>query len=162
MPEEAEKEEAEKGEEEDEAINPEDVEGELVIYTSMYPFVADFLGKVDFFKGIVENGRIVFPEMGGQSIAYDGPHTGRVYVAVRPENIRFSEIGDFSGKLETQYYLGDVDDCRVQVGETLVRVITDGFAYKSMREGQDVCLSVREFIVFEDDGSLEEMLRIKT
>ena len=31
-------------------------------------FVADFLGKVDFFKGEVRDSRIFFPAMGGQSI----------------------------------------------------------------------------------------------
>lgn len=56
----------------------------------------------------------------------------------------------------------DVDDCRVRIGDTLVRVITDGHAYGRMRQGQEVRLSVRDFIVFPDDGSLEEMLRIKT
>ena len=126
------------------------------------PFVADFLGKVDFFRGVAEEGRILLPEMGNQSIAYQGERTGSVYVAVRPENMLFSSDGELSGTLETQYYMGDVDDCRVRAGDTLVRVITDGFAYKSLREGQQVRLSVRDFMVFDDDGSLEETLRIKT
>ena len=126
------------------------------------PFVADFLGKVDFFRGNAADGRITLPELGGQSIAYTGTRTGKVYVAVRPENLLFTEDGELSGKLETQYYLGDVDDCRVRMGETLVRAVTDGYAYKSLKEGQDVRLSVRDYMVFEDDGSLEEMLRIKT
>ena len=126
------------------------------------PFVADFLGKVDFFRGNADEGRIVFPEMDNQSIAWEGGRTGSVYVAVRPENILFSPDGELSGILETQYYMGDVDDCRVQIGETSVRVITDGFAYRSLTEGQKVRLSIRDLMVFEDDGSLEEMLRIKT
>ena len=126
------------------------------------PFVADFLGKVQFLKGKAENGRIVLAETGGRSIAYSGERTGDVCVAIRPENLLFSEDGELTGTLETQYYLGDVDDCRVRIGDTLLRVITDGYAYKTLREGADVRLTVREFIVFEDDGSLEEMLRIKT
>ena len=77
-------------------------------------FVADFLGKVDFFKGEVRDGRIFFPAMGGQSIPYDGPRTGKVDVAIRPENIFFSPDGSLKGRLESQYYLGDVDDCRVR------------------------------------------------
>ena len=44
-------------------------------------FVADFLGKVDFFKGEVRDGRIVFPAMNGQSIPYAGPRTGKVEVS---------------------------------------------------------------------------------
>ncbi len=128
------------------------------------PFVADFLGKVDFFRGEAENGKIRLPELGGQYVPCTGTETGKVYVGIRPENLIFTEEsgGTLSGTLETQYYLGDVDDCRVRIGDTLVRVITDGYAYKKMKDGQNVRLSVRDLMVFEDDGSLEETLRIKT
>ena len=125
-------------------------------------FVADFLGKVDFFKGEVRDGRIVFPQMNGQSVPYDGPRTGKVEVAVRPENIYFTENGALEGALEAQYYLGDVDDCRVRVGETLVRVIANGYEYKKLKDGQKVSLGIRDFMVFEDDGSLEQQLQIQT
>ena len=125
-------------------------------------FVADFLGKVDFFKGCVENGRIVFPAMGGQSLAYTGPRTGKVDVAIRPENILFRPDGELEGVLEAQFYLGDVDDCRVRVGNTIVRVIADGWEYRNLKPGQTVRLSVRDFMVFEDDGLLEEILEIRT
>lgn len=66
------------------------------------------------------------------------------------------------GKLEKMYYLGDVTDCRVRVGKALVRVITDGFSYREFREGDPVSLDVREFIVFPDDGSTKDQLRIRT
>ena len=125
-------------------------------------FVADFLGKVDFFKGEVKDGRIVFPGMGGQSIPYGGPRTGKVEVAIRPENIFFAEDGVLTGTLEAQYYLGDVDDCRVRVGDTLVRVITNGWEYKKLANGRPVTLGVRDIMVFEDDGLLEQMLSIQT
>ena len=125
-------------------------------------FVADFLGKVQFFKGEARDRRIVFPAMDGQSVAYDGPRAGKVDVAVRPENLLFDEGGDLTGTLQTHYYLGDVDDCRVQVGDTLVRVITDGFGYAARQPGQQVRLRVRSFMVFEDDGTLEQMLQIQT
>ena len=125
-------------------------------------FVADFLGKVDFFKGEAANGRIVFPAMNGQSIAYDGPRTGKVEVAIRPESIYFTPDGVLEGTLESQYYLGDVDDCRVRVGETLVRVIANGYEYKGLKEGQQVRMNIRGFMVFEDNGLLEQMLKIQT
>ena len=125
-------------------------------------FVADFLGKVDFFKGEVQNGRILFTGMNGQSIPYDGPRTGKVEVAVRPENLYFSEDGELEGRLESQYYLGDVDDCRVRVGEILVRVIANGYEYKSLKNGQKVRLGIRDIMVFEDDGLLEQLLKIQT
>ncbi len=125
-------------------------------------FVADFLGKVDFFKGEAGEGRIVFPGLGGQSLPYAGEKTGRVDVAIRPENIRLSEDGTLEGTLETQYYLGDTDDCRVRVGDTLMRVIAPGWDYSALRTGQRVRLEVRDFMVFPDDGTLEEMLSIQT
>ena len=133
------------------------------IYNSpVNQFVADFLGNVDFFKGEASNGRVVLPAMGGQSLAYEGPHTGKVDVAVRPENLVFSDDGPLQGVLETHYYLGDVDDCRVRVGDALVRVITGGHEYRQRQVGQPVRLAVRDFMVFEDDGSLEAMLEILT
>ena len=135
---------------------------EEIYNTPANQFVADFLGKVDFIKGEAKEGRIVFPSMNGQSVAYGGPKTGRVDVAVRPENIFFSDDGELEGVLETHYYLGDTDDCRVRVGDALVRVITDGLGYFSRRPGQPVRLSVRSFMVFEDDGMLEKMLQIQT
>ena len=125
-------------------------------------FVADFLGKVDFFKGVAENGRITLTGMNGQSIAYDGPRTGKVEVAVRPENLFFSPDGLLNGRLENQYYLGDVDDCRVRVGDVLVRVIANGFEYNTVKIGQNVRINIRDFMVFADDGSLEKMLEIQT
>jgi iron(III) transport system ATP-binding protein len=100
--------------------------------------------------------------MKNQTIPYEGELKGNVYVAVRPENIVFNENGELTGILELQYYLGDVTDFRVRIGDSLVRVIADGHAYHSMKEGDPVRLSIKEFIVFEDDGSLEETLRIQT
>ena len=133
------------------------------IYNSpVNQFVADFLGNVDFFKGEAGDSRIIFPAMDGQSIPYDGPRTGKIDVAIRPENLFFAEDGILHGVLETQYYLGDVDDCRVRVGEALVRVITNGYEHQNLKEGQPVRLSVRDFMVFEDDGLLEQMLEINT
>ena len=125
-------------------------------------FVMDFLGKVDFFKGVAENGRITLPGMGGQSLAYDGPRKGPVEVAVRPENLYFTQDGVISGILEAQYYLGDVDDCRVRVGDTLVRVIANGHEFQDLTNGQPVSLGIRDFRVFEDNGLLEQMLQIQT
>jgi len=125
-------------------------------------FVADFLGKVDFFKGVAGEGRIVFPGMNGQSIPYDGPRTGRVDVAVRPENLYFSDDGPLAGVLENQYYLGDADDCRVRIGDVVARVIVGGYEYRRLSVGQPVRVALRDFMVFEDDGALEKLLEIQT
>ena len=125
-------------------------------------FVADFLGKVDFFKGEARDGKILLDGMNGQALPYDGPREGKVEVAIRPENLFFSPDGLLEGVLENQYYLGDVDDCRVRVGEKLVRVIASGYEYRNLRDGEKVRLGIRDFMVFEDDGMLEKLLEIQT
>ena len=126
-------------------------------------FVADFLGKVDFFKGVAENGTIHLSDW-EVDLQYPGmEQSGNIEVAIRPENIRISKESDgIRGKLEKLYYLGDETDCRVRVGKALVRVITDGFSHREFREGDTVTLDVREFIVFPDDGSTQDQLRIRT
>ena len=126
------------------------------------PFVADFLGKVDFLSGEAEAGKIELAGM-GQCIPYQGEKRGKVLLAVRPERITLSrEKGDLKGTLESQYYLGDVNDCRVQIGEQRVRVIAGPESYFAMKPGDEVFLTFREEIVFEQEGSLEEELKIQT
>ena len=126
------------------------------------PFAADFLGKVDFFRGMAGNGSVALEGMKGQKVECGTEWKGQVIAAVRPENIQFCEDGPLEGTLETQYYLGDTDDCRVRVGDTLVRVIAPGYMYRQLKAGETVRLSVRDLMIFNDDGSLEEGLRIRT
>ena len=84
-------------------------------------------------------------------------------VAVRPERITLSLTwGDLRGTLETHYYLGDVNDCRVRVGDATFRVIAPPETYETMKPKDTVYLTFREEMVFEDDGSLDEKLKIKT
>jgi len=125
-------------------------------------FVADFLGKVDFLRGSAEEGRVVFPALGGQFLPYSGSCRGKVDVGIRPENIIFAEDGPLRGTLETCYYLGDVSDCRVRIGDTSVRVIAGGWLYDTLETGREVRLQVRDMMVFPDDGTLEQMLTIQT
>ncbi|MDR3192726.1 MAG: ABC transporter ATP-binding protein [Treponema sp.] len=131
-------------------------------------FVADFVGKVNFLPGEAKEGRIELSGM-GQSIPYQGPLDGKVIVAVRPENIGIvspkggtgvpvsgeTRPGEsrLEGRLMSQFYLGDVNDCRVDINGKTVRVIADSFSYDDLREGRNVSLSLREFIVYQDDGS---------
>ena len=135
---------------------------EEIYNTPANQFVADFLGKVDFFKGEARDGEVVIPALGGQSIPYAGTRRGKVDAAIRPENFYFTEDGPLHGTLERQYYLGDVDDCRVRIGASLVRVITNGFAFRTLKTGEAVTLGVRDMMVFPDDGLLEQMLEIST
>ena len=126
-------------------------------------FVADFLGKVDFFKGRAENGKIYITEWEAEIPSPEMEHSGSVELAIRPENIRLSHTAsNISGKIERMYYLGDVTDYRIGIGKALVRVIDDGFSHREYKEGDTVGLEVREFIVFPDDGSTEDQLKIRT
>lgn len=125
-------------------------------------FVADFLGKVVFLKGEAKDG---FVSLNGtsQKIPYSGDKQGKVELAVRPERITLSaDGGDLEGTLETQYYLGDVNDCRIKVGEVTIRVIAPPETHRTMKNGDKVFLTFREEIVFDDDGSLDDKLKIVT
>ncbi len=126
------------------------------------PFVADFLGKVDFFPGAAAEGQITIPSW-GVSIPSATERRGAVIVAIRPENIRLSKSnGGITGTLTRMTYLGDVTDCRVQVGESIVRAIEDGDFRRHFKAGDTVTVEVREFMVFPDDGSTQEQLQIRT
>ena len=125
-------------------------------------FVADFLGKVDFIKGVAEEGSILIYGT-NQRVRYDGEKRGKVELAVRPENIKFvKENAELCGKVVSQYYLGDVNDCRINVGGQTVRVIADPYTFRELHVGDEVGLHIRDFIAFDDDGTLEEQLQIKT
>ncbi len=125
-------------------------------------FVADFLGKVDFLGGTAKEEEIALDGT-GQSVPFSGEQRGRVELAVRPERITLSpESGMLRGVLETQYYLGDVSDCRVRVGEKLVRVVAPPETYFTLKAGSPVFLSFRDYLVFDEEGSLEEKLKIMT
>ncbi len=126
------------------------------------PFVADFLGKVDFARGTAGEGRIDL-EGCDQSVAWEGELRGKVLLAVRPERVTLSkEAGELRGTLQNQYYLGDVNDCRVRVGKALFRVIAPPETFGAMSVGDQVYLTFREKMVFPDDGSLDETLQIRT
>ena len=135
---------------------------ETIYQSPVNQFVANFLGKVDFFKGQSKDGVISLTDM-DVKLPYFGERKGAVEVAVRPENIRMSKSeGDFKGTVTAAYYLGDTSDYRVQVGKASVRVITDGRDYRQYLVGDTVYLSMLDFLVYDDDGSLDEQLKIQT
>ena len=115
-------------------------------------FIADFVGKVNFIKGHV-NGSVIELKGIGQSLAYDGPLTGDVVVAIRPENIKFTKTeGHLNGTIRSMFYLGDVNDCQVDIAGTQLRVIADPHTYDMLHNGEDVGLEIMDFLVYEDDG----------
>ena len=125
-------------------------------------FVADFVGRVDFLRGAVRGGRIQLTGL-GQSLRYDGPCTGEVVVAVRPESLSLARPGEgqLTGSIVNKYYLGDISDLRVDVGGAVIRLIAPPEICDTMERGAQVALGIREFLVFPDDGT-GESLRILT
>jgi iron(III) transport system ATP-binding protein len=122
-------------------------------------FVADFVGKINFIRGEAGGGVI---RLAGtdQRMSYRGERTGKVVVAVRPENIVMRpDRGVLRGTLASAYYLGDTNDCRVELEGNSVRVIGAGNTYEQIAQGEQVWLDFDEYMVFPDDG-LEEQIRI--
>lgn len=133
------------------------------IYNSpVNQFVADFLGKVNFIKGKAGSG-IVDISGTDQKMIYKYDRIGNVEIAVRPENISLSKTeGDLKGKIINLFYLGDILDITVEVGKIKVRAVLSPDYYGKLHLGDEVYLSFKKFLVFEDNGSLEEQLQITT
>jgi iron(III) transport system ATP-binding protein len=48
------------------------------------------------------------------------------------------------------FYLGEVNDCRIQINEEILRVIADAKSFDTLKEGQPITLGLKEFLVYED------------
>ncbi|MDD3904502.1 MAG: ABC transporter ATP-binding protein [Sphaerochaeta sp.] len=120
-------------------------------------FVADFVGKINFIRATSANGELQFKDS-PQKIEYDGPLQGDVVVGIRPENMRFVKAsGDLKGTLVSKFYLGDVNDCRIDIGGENLRVIAEPKSFDSYQEGDKLQLRVDEFSVFVDTGDTDQM-----
>ena len=126
------------------------------------PFVADFLGKVDFFRGVADPEKILLTDW-EKALPNPSPEfSGPVTVGIRPENIRLDpEEKKITGAVEKLYYLGDTTDCRLRVGKAAVRLIADGGTFRKIRVGEQVGLTVQDYMVFPGDD-LKEQLQIRT
>ena len=131
-------------------------------------FVADFVGKVNFFQGIAQgcaqdaghgeskSGSIELTGL-GQTIPYKGPLTGNVTVAIRPENIILSPqldtfpAGMLEGNLISMFYLGDINDCRIEIKGETVRVIAESSSFETLKEGQKINLGIKEILVYKNN-----------
>ena len=110
-------------------------------------FVADFVGKINFIKGFANEDSIDLA--GGQKINNNDTKRGNVTVAVRPENITLNkEHGALKGKILQTYYLGDINDCRVDINGTVFRVEMPGRSYGEFEDGSEVFLDFDEYLVF--------------
>ena len=127
-------------------------------------FVADFVGKVDFLHVNAQGGRLKFTDI-DQSMPYTGDKNGSLVLALRPENIKIGKASSYNaaadclkGKLTTCFYLGDVYDCRVDLGHgNLLRVITDAATFEEVKVGDEVALHIREYLLFENTDTADQL-----
>ena len=123
-------------------------------------FVANFIGRVDFLGGFAENGRITIDGT-TQTIPCKNNETGKVTVAVRPERIIFSDTPQhIEGTIVSQFYLGDINDVRIAVGSTILRVTARASTYNTFKTGETVHLAFEDYMVFPDSG--EDLTKIRT
>ena len=128
-------------------------------------FVADFVGKVNFFEGEIAqgdsaSGTIELPQL-KQSIPFsnNGKYSGKVTVAIRPENIVLSPenpadfpSGILEGTLLSMFYLGDINDCRIDINGEILRVIAESNSFDTLKEGQKITVGLKEFLVYKNEG----------
>ena len=128
-------------------------------------FVADFVGRVNFLNATAEaeNGIIKFTD--GQFIKYSGDNykfkSGKIILAVRPENIKINnDSGMLRGKLINSYYLGDINDCRINIGNgnnndnnnNILRVFLPGNTYGKINADSEIYLNFDDYIIFDGDN----------
>ncbi|GHU71934.1 iron ABC transporter ATP-binding protein [Clostridia bacterium] len=129
------------------------------------PFVADFVGKVQFLPGTAAGGVLTI-KGAEQRLPCDSHWRGDVVAAIRPESVRFvnasdTSKGELTGILTSRFFLGDVIDCRVSLGgDVSMRVIASPIDAASVKPGDSVSLSVKQCMVFQDSG--EEYTQILT
>ena len=128
------------------------------------PFIADFVGKIEFLEGRVEAGYIALNGC-GQKLPYEGDAKGDVIVGIRPEHVKYAEAGKgtLHGVVKTHFYLGDVDDCRIDLGGGKeLRIIADPYESIGVEAGKAVELDVRNFLVYPAEQPGEDFRRILT
>ena len=128
------------------------------------PFIADFVGKIEFLEGHVEAGCIAL-EGCGQKLPYEGDAKGEVIVGIRPEHVKYAEAGKgtLHGVVKTHFYLGDVDDCRIDLGGGKeLRIIADPYESVGVEAGKAIELDVRNFLVYPAEQPGEDFRRILT
>ena len=125
----------------------------LEIYRSpVNQFVANFVGKANFLKGTADGGRISITGT-NQSVPYSGKLSGKVVLTLRPENVKIVPSGgELTGTIQNMYYLGNENDCRVDLGGVSVRIIADPHSFDSLSAGQKIDMKIQDELVYADDG----------
>ena len=124
-------------------------------------FVANFVGKVDFITGKVEESKILLDNSNNQTLPNTSSFKGKVVVAIRPENVILSDDGEITGKVYSKFYLGDCNDLRVEIGNgNILRIIARASTYNTLNEGDEVKIKILDYFVFEDNG--KDQIKIMT
>ncbi|MBQ3377973.1 MAG: ABC transporter ATP-binding protein [Synergistaceae bacterium] len=125
-------------------------------------FTADFIGKINFIHGQVDNNKIKILNS-NQAINYSGDKTGDIVLGIRPENIKIFKFNSagldldnnkniLTGELKHSYYLGDINDLRIELegcGE-IIRVTESGNNFNNFQPGDKVILEFEDYLVFID------------
>lgn len=110
--------------------------------------VADFIGLVNFIPADVTPDAIRMPSL-GYTLSQSSDFTGKALAAVRPEHITMTKQGSgLKGVLSHKFYLGDSTDCRVKIGDEMIRVIDKAGSYQGYPDGQTVYLQFNKVSVF--------------
>ncbi|MBQ9212292.1 MAG: ABC transporter ATP-binding protein [Clostridia bacterium] len=126
------------------------------------PFVADFLGKVAFYQGMIRDGILFLPDWQESLPARPCDPEGAVTVGIRPENIHMSREGEgIPGTITRMYYLGDTTDYRVRVSQAEIRIIADGASRSRFQLGDAVKLKILDRMIFPGEN-LQDQLKIRT
>jgi iron(III) transport system ATP-binding protein len=111
--------------------------------------VADFVGLVNFIPAEVRSDGNVYLENTDIQFPNDNNLSGKVTLAVRPENIVLSkDRGRIEGVLDHHFYLGDSIDYRIKVKDHFVRVIVKGAEVGTFRDGDKVLLDFHKVLTF--------------
>ena len=115
-------------------------------------FVANFVGKANFLKGTADGGRISITGT-NQSVPYSGKLSGKIVLTLRPENVKIVPSGgELTGTIQNMYYLGNENDCRVDLGGVSLRIIADPHSFDSLSAGQKIDMKIQDELVYADDG----------
>jgi iron(III) transport system ATP-binding protein len=125
-------------------------------------FVASFIGIMNFLPCSVvsRNGETATVEIaGGLRIPVHDRSSplGRALLAIRPEDVSFTDSGQIPCRIEIGHFLGSVIDYRVRIGEESLRVQTAKTQH--FREGEERCLRIDRAMIFplnQTAGAKEE------
>jgi iron(III) transport system ATP-binding protein len=121
-------------------------------------FVANFIGLMNFLPCSVvsRNGETATVEIAGGlriPVRDRSGALGRSLLAIRPEDISFTDSGEIPCRIETSHFLGSVIDYRVRVGEESLRVQTA--KTECFREDEERYLTIDRATIFPLSKSAE-------